>query len=150
MEAATQAPASLDRVVQARQAIKDARTVKRHAWEKEDLVLEESQKKLDQFILSILNANGASSIATEHGTAIRSLKLKPSAADWNAIWEWMKANDAAELLERRLKTTFIKEYMEEHDGAIPPGINVLREYEVTVRRPRDPAPGGSPAGQGEE
>lgn len=151
----------LDKVVQARQAIKDARTTKRHAWEKEDLALEEDQHKLDMLLLQMLNAQGASSIATGYGTVIRSLKLKPSAADWGAIWEWMKENDAADLLERRLKTAFIKEYMEAHktvdaegretQGPPPPGINILREYEVSVRRPTaKTASGGSPTEQGEE
>jgi hypothetical protein len=141
----------LDRVVQARQAIKDARTVKRHAWEKEDLALEEDQKKLDTLLLDMLNKNGASSIATEHGTVIRSLKLKPSAADWGAIWAWAVANNGFEIVEKRLKAAFIKEYMDENDGAIPPGINVHREYEVSVRRPTaKPTSGGSPAAQGEE
>lgn len=137
----------LDRIVQARQAIKDARTVKRHAWEKEDLALEDDQKKLDMLLLGRLNEQGATSIATPHGTVIRSLKLKPSAADWSAIWEWVIADASrGELMERRLKTAFIKEYMEANDGAIPPGINLHREYEVSVRRPTSNKPAsGSPA-----
>lgn len=126
---------NIGRVVQARQAIKDARTVARHAWETADAALEADQDKLDTLMLSILNEQGASSIKTDFGTAIRTEKLKPSAADWNAIWTWMKENDAPDLVERRLKTTFIKQYMDEHENRLPPGINVHREYEVSVRRP---------------
>ena len=151
MQSATPPPTiPLDRIVQARQAIKDARTVKRHAWEQADAALEVEQHTLDMVLLGLLNSQGASSIATEHGTVIRSLKIKPSAADWGAIWDWMKENNAAELLERRLKTGFIKEYMEAHEGAVPPGINVVREYEVSVRRPNSTASGGSPASQTSE
>lgn len=154
MDANPQTPITipLDRVVQARQAIKDARTIKRHAWEKEDIALEEDQKKLDVLLLQLLNQQGASSIATEHGTVIRSLKLKPSAADWGAIWDWIVQDPArGELLERRLKTAFIKEHMEQNNGAIPPGINLHREYEVSVRRPNNKsASGGSPAEQDEQ
>jgi hypothetical protein len=129
------ATVSLDRVVQAFSAIRDARTVKRHAWEAEDVALEADQQKLKALMLGLLNENNATSIRTEHGTAYRREVLKPSAADWGAIWEWMKEHDAADLVERRLKVTFIKEYMEANEGALPPGINVHREYEVTVRRP---------------
>ena len=145
MEAVKTPPtqAAIDDVVRARQAIKDIRTVKRHAWEAEDADLEADQNRLDSYLLERLNALGASSVATDHGTAYRSLRIKPSAADWGAIWEWMKKNDAAELLERRLKSGFIKDYMEEHDGALPPGINVHREYVVAVRRPtKTPESGG--------
>lgn len=126
---------NLDRVVQAYNAIRDARTVKRQAYEKEDLALEEDQHKLKVLMLELLNANGAKSIATEHGTVYRTEKIKPSAADWNVIYAWIVADPARfEALEKRIKSTFVKTYMEENDGAVPPGINVHREYEVSVRR----------------
>lgn len=124
----------LDRVAQAYNAIRDARTAKRHAWEADDLLLEEQQTKLKVFLLSQLNALGAKSVATSSGTIYRAEKLKPSAADWGAVWRWMIDNDGMDLLERRLKTTFIKDYMEANDGALPAGVNIHREYDVVVRR----------------
>jgi hypothetical protein len=129
----------MDKIVQAHQAIKAARTAKRHAWEQEDADLEADQQKLKVFMLEILNATGTKSMVCEHGTVYRREVLKPSGADWGAIWDWMKEHDAADLVERRLKVTFIKDYMDQNDGAIPPGINVHREFEVSVRRPNDPS-----------
>lgn len=125
----------LGRVVEAHNAIKDARTAKRHAWEKEDAELEVQQNRLRAFLLDFLNKNDIKSVNTDHGTFYRTEKIKPSAADWGAIWEWMKANDAPDLMERRLKAAFIKEYMEAHGGTMPPGVNVYREYEISIRRP---------------
>lgn len=125
---------NLDRVVQAYNAIKDARTAQRHAWEKADLALEEDQHKLKVLMLDLLNKNGAKSIATDHGTVYRTEKLKPSAADWGAIWAWAVANDGFEIVEKRLKATFIKQYMDDNHGALPPGVNAHREFEVAVRR----------------
>lgn len=131
---------NIDKVVEAFSAIRDARTAKRRDWEKADLALEEDQRKLKVLMLELLNATGAKSIATEHGTVYRTEKVKPSAADWKAIHDWILEDpDRFELLEKRLKSTFVKTYMEEHDGHIPPGINVHREYEISVRR----AGGGS-------
>lgn len=133
-------PANLGQIVQAFSAIRDARTAKRHAWEKEDLALEEDQHKLKVIMLALLNANGAKSITTDHGLVYRTEKIKPSAADWNAVYAWINENpERFELLEKRLKSTFVKEFMEANDGAIPPGINVHREFEVTVRRPNTPS-----------
>ena len=147
MDTANPAPTefAIAQIVQARQAIKDARTIKRHAWEQEDEALERDQQLLDTVLLDQLNKIGASSVSTSHGTVIRSLKTRPAAVDWGAIWEWQKANDAADLVERRLKTKFITDYMEEHGGALPPGITVHREYEVSVRRPTKQTPPGGPA-----
>jgi hypothetical protein len=97
------ATVSLDKVVAAYNAIRDARAVRQKAHDEADLALETDQIKLKQVMLALLNQNGATSIVTAHGTAYRRKVIKPSAADWGAIWEWMKANDAADLLERRLK-----------------------------------------------
>lgn len=126
---------NLDTVVAAFSAIRDARTVKRQAYEREDAVLEEDQRKLKVLMLELLNQTGAKSIATAHGTVYRTEKIKPSAADWNVVYGWITENpERFELLEKRLKSTFVKQFMDEHDGAIPPGVNVHREFEVTVRR----------------
>lgn len=131
-----QRPVNLDQIVQAYSAIRDARAAKRHQWEAEDLALEEDQNKLKVYMLGLLNATGAKSINTEHGTVYRSEKIKPSAADWPAIYAWIAENpERFELLEKRLKSTFVREHMEEHEGAAPPGVNVHREFEVSVRRP---------------
>lgn len=134
--AAPKPAANLDMIVQAFSAIRDARTAKRQAYEKEDLALEEDQRKLKVLMLELLNATGAKSIATEHGTVYRTEKIKPSAADWTTIYDWIAENpERFELLEKRLKSTFVKDFMEEHEGQVPPGVNVHREYEVSVRRP---------------
>lgn len=136
---------NLNRVVQAFNAIRDARTAKRHAWEAEDLALEEDQDKLKRLMLHLLNTTGAKSIATDHGTVFRTEKIKPSAADWSALYEWIVAQpDRFEALEKRIKATFIKQYMDENGGSLPPGVNVHREFEVSVRRPSSPA---SPASE---
>lgn len=124
------------RVVQAYNAIRDARTAKRHAWEKEDLALEEDQNVLKRLLLDLLNKNGAQSIKTDNGTAYRSLKTKPSVADWSAFYDWvMQDKDRFEAIEKRVKSTFIQQYMEENENQLPPGVNCHQEYEVAVRRP---------------
>ena len=132
---ASSPPPNLDQIVQAYNAVRDARTVKRHAWEEADAVLEEDQNKLKAWMLKILNETGAKSIATDHGTAYRVEKVRPSAADWSAFYAWVIEDpERFEALEKRLKATFIRQYMDEHDGRLPPGVNVHREFEVNVRR----------------
>lgn len=133
-------PANLGQIVQAYSAIRDARTAKRRDYEAADLALEEDQHKLKVIMLALLNSNGARSINTDHGTVYRTEKIKPSAADWSAVYAWIGENpERFELLEKRLKSTFVKDFMEENEGAIPPGINVHREFEVAVRRPNTAA-----------
>lgn len=130
---------SLDKVVQAYAAIRDARAAKRQQFDAEDAVMETDQHKLKALMLQLLNETGAKSIATDHGTAYRSEKIKVAAADWNVIYDWIREDpDRFEALEKRLKSTFVKQYMDDNDGAVPPGMNVHREYEITVRRAPGP------------
>ena len=126
---------NMDRLAQAFLAIKDCRTVKRHAWEAEDLELERQQDMLKLVMLQKLNEIGGKSVNTDHGTIIRTEKVRPSAADWSALYSWIVQDPARfEALEKRIKSTFVSQFMEENDGALPPGVNVHREYEVAVRR----------------
>jgi hypothetical protein len=50
------------------------------------------------------------------------------------FYVWIKDNDAFDALERRVKKSFIATYMEDNKGELPPGISVMQEYTVTIRR----------------
>lgn len=137
---------NLGRLVQVYTAIRDARTAKRHAWEAADLELETDQDKLKVVMLDILNRTGANSIATDSGTAYKQEKVKPSVADWSAFYDWvLEDKERFEAIEKRIKSTFVKEFMDQNEGALPPGVNVIREYEITVRRPSDKSSGNNPS-----
>ena len=61
----------------------------------------------------------------------------PTGQDWEAFYDWIKEHDAFDALERRIKRTFVSKYMDDNDGAIPPGVNVFRRYTVEVRKNND-------------
>lgn len=135
MATAPQLP-NLDKLAEAFMAIKERRTELKRAWEAEDMQLEAAQSKLKAAMLHVMNVTGGDSVRTSHGTIIRTLKIKPSAADWSAIYGWIVENpERFELLEKRVKSTFVSQYMDEHEGQLPPGVNVHQEYEISVRRP---------------
>lgn len=129
----------LDQIVQVWSAIRDARAAKRQVYEAEDLQLESDQQTLKAIMLDLLNKQGAQSVVTGHGTVYKSLKVKPSAADWSEVYRWIGQDpERFEMLEKRLKSTFVSQYMEDNEGVAPPGVNVIKEYEVAVRRPKAP------------
>jgi hypothetical protein len=124
----------LGQVARAYINLRDARTKLRQDYDAQDASLKEAQAKLDAVMLDHLNKHGMDSVKTAAGTFYRQEEITPSAADWNALYEWIKDNDAWDALERRIKKTFVKEFMEGHNGGLPPGISVFREYVVRVRR----------------
>jgi hypothetical protein len=82
-----------------------------------------------------LQSANANSVATPHGTFYRQEEVKPSGSDWDALYRWIAENNEFEMLERRIKKTAVAEYMERHEGRLPPGVSVHREYVVRVRQP---------------
>lgn len=124
----------LGTVTKAHINIRDARSALRKQYEEEDAKLKEAQLKLESAMLDHLNRHGMDSVRTAAGTFYRQEEITPSASDWNALYDWIKDNDAWDALERRIKKTFIKEYQEAHGGGLPPGVSVFREYVVRVRR----------------
>lgn len=124
----------LAKIVQVHLKIRDKRALLKKAFEAEDAVLKGNQSRLEGELLRFLQENNTDSANTAFGTFYRQEDITPSATDWDAFYKWVAANDAFDALERRLKKTFVKEYMEAHEGELPPGVAVYREYVVRVRR----------------
>lgn len=104
------------------------------AYEEEDDKLKADLAKIEAVLLNHLNTTNTDAVRTEAGTFYRQQEIIPSASDWQAFYDWIKENDAFDALERRVKKTFVSEYMEAHEGAIPPGVSVYRTFVVRVRK----------------
>lgn len=133
------APPTVDlaKVIETYIKIRDARGVLKREFEAKDAELKGDLEKLEGFMLGHLNQHGMESVRTEAGTFYRQEDIRPNIVDDVAFYTWVKENDAFDALERRVKKTFVSEFMETHEGGLPPpGINVSREYVVRVRRPQ--------------
>jgi hypothetical protein len=128
-------PFDLNAVVNAFLKIREARSAAKKEFDEKDGQLKASQVRLEAVLLDHLNKAGAESVRTEAGTFFRQEDIKPAAQDWNAFYDWIKEHNAFDALEKRITKTFIKEFMETNDGALPPGVSVFREHVVRVRRP---------------
>lgn len=124
-------------VVRAYRKIRAERSANTKAYEARDLQLKTMLERLEGAMLAHLNATKSKSINTEEGTFYKQEDIMPSAADWPTIYRWIGENDAFEMLEKRLTKKVVKQYMDDNDGAAPPGINVQREWVVRVRKGND-------------
>lgn len=114
--------------------IRDARANLKRDFDAQDAKLKGDLTKIEGFLLKFLQDNNTDSIKTNIATIYRQEDITPTAGDWDAFYQWVRENDAFDALEKRIKKTFINEYMEAHDGGVPPGVSVYREYKVRVRR----------------
>jgi len=124
----------MNRLVRAHLAIRDKRKELADQFNAEDKDLREKQDRLEAEMLRFMQDSGSDSVRTDAGTIYRQESVKPAASDWDAFYNWVKEHDAFDALEKRIKATFVKEYMEENDGDTPPGVSVHREHVARVRR----------------
>lgn len=116
--------------------IRDAKSAKAKEYDAEIAVLDGQLKKISTELLRRTQERHNTGIATDFGTVYIAETLKTSCADWGVFYDWIqKTPNGFEFLEQRIKAGSVKDYMEKNDGALPPGVNVFREFEARVRKP---------------
>lgn len=125
-----------DDLVQAYLALRLERDSLKRDYEVKDEEVKGQMAVLEQELLKICNDTNATSIKTNKGTVIRKLNERFFCSDWDNFRDFIVDNQAVDLLERRIHQGNFKEFMSQHEGdGLPPGVNVMREYGVTVRKP---------------
>jgi len=124
-----------DELVEAYLSIRTQRERIAREYEAADAALKEDMSKLEAVMLDMCNAVNADSIKTKHGTVMRKLNERFFCQDWENFYKFVVDNEAPHLLERRIHQGNFKEYMKDHDNdGLPPGVNVMREFGVSVRK----------------
>lgn len=80
-------------------------------------------------------AMGVASVRTEQGTVTLGTKTRYNTQDWDAFKEFVKDNDAIDLLEKRIAQTNMATFLKDNPGTVPPGLNSFTEYTISVRKP---------------
>lgn len=114
------------------------------------------QKKFDEFLkpfkteqaeiqdklLAMLNQTGGEAIKTEHGTASKSVIVTPKVEARDAYLDWLfalpdedwNAFGNAMLQIAAPQIDAVREYMENHEGQLPPGVTTSSFTRVNIRR----------------
>jgi hypothetical protein len=125
-----------DQLVETFITLRNERDRMRNEWDAKDSEVKEQMSVVEQALLSICNETNATSIKTDKGTVIRKLTERFFCSDWDNFREYVLEHQALELLERRIHQGNFKEFIAEREKeGLPPGVNVMREFGVTVRKP---------------
>lgn len=105
-------------------------------FESKDKILKNEMTVIEQSMLAICNTAKAESIKTGYGTVIRSTKERFTCNDWSNFKDFVLEHQAIDLLERRIHQGNFKTFLSENEQeGLPPGVNVMREFGITVRKP---------------
>lgn len=92
-----------------------------------------AMSQLEVMMLDILNATGAESMRTNSGTMFKTMRTSTKVMDWSATLEFIKTNNAWDLLEARVSKVAVEAIMAETQQPIP-GVATNREIVLNVRR----------------
>ena len=126
---------NLETLVETYLDIRTERQVLLRDFEAADSKLKEDMEKLEAAMLTVCNSVNANSINTAHGTVIRKLNTRYVCKDWDNFKSFVLEHRALDLFEKRVHQGNFAQFMEGNkDSGLPPGIDVMRSYDVMVRK----------------
>ncbi len=126
----------MNELVKAYLTIRNEREKIESEYKERDMQLQADMAVLEREMLAGCNDMKVESLRTDSGTVIKSLKERYTCADRDNFNKFVLETGAVELFEARLHQGNFKEFMSErHHEGLPPGVNVMREFTITVRKP---------------
>lgn len=127
---------NMEELVKTYLTIRNEREKIESEYKQQDDALKAEMSLIEQSLLAGCNEINADSIRTSNGTVIKSLKERFTCSDRDNFNKFVLETGAVELFEARLHQGNFKQFMaERHADGLPPGVNVMREFTVTVRKP---------------
>lgn len=135
MEPSTEAPqVPTEKLVKAYIKMRDARAALSTEYEAKDKEIKDQMDLIEHTLLDVCKRAGADSIKTGAGTIIRGVRISYWTSDWESMHNFVKENQALDLLERRVAQKAMGEFLKANPDKMPKGMNVETKYTVTVRR----------------
>ena len=127
---------NLDELVKIYLTIRNERDRLEADWKVKVKEIENELTLLSQQMLAVCNESNATSIKTKQGTVIKKLSERYTVSDGNSFRKFVMENNAPELFEARISQGNFKEFIaERQEDGLPPGVNVMREFTIQVRKP---------------
>ena len=136
-----------DELVSAYVLLRDKRAARKEEFESKDSLYADRLDKIQGELLRRQNERGIDQIKVAGvGTAFKTTKMIAQCADWGVFFNWCVSQvqehtaagtDPTEVFaffQKRLTVDTVKQYMEAHEGGVPPAVNAITQYAVSVRR----------------
>ncbi len=97
-------------------------------------VIKAKMEKLEAWIKEQADTQGVTSFKTKHGTAFLTTTDYANVADWDALLNFIRENEAFDLFEKRVSKVAVRGYIDQ-TKAVPPGVNYGTRLDVNIRKP---------------
>jgi hypothetical protein len=96
--------------------------------------IKEKLEQIEAWVKEQADVQGVTSFKTKHGTAFLTTSDYANVADWDAVLEFIRENEAFDMLEKRISKIAVRGYIEANKE-VPPGVNYGTKLEVNIRKP---------------
>ena len=95
--------------------------------------LKEKMLALETWLTLKADEAGLENIKTAHGTAYWSIIASAKVANRDTFLDFVRKEEAYDMLENRVSKEAVKSYMEAHDGLVPPGVDFMQIRKFNLR-----------------
>lgn len=124
----------VDDVIAAYMRLRDKKESMEAAVKEQTKELKEKMEKLEAWIKEQADIQGVTSFKTKHGTAFLTTTDYANVADWDAVLNYIRENDAYDMLEKRVSKVAVRGYIDANKS-VPAGVNYGTKLEVNIRKP---------------
>ena len=128
---------NLEETVKVYLKIRDAIEDLKERQDTEMKALKAQFQVVSDVILEFCNSQNLDSVKTSAGTISRRVSSRYWTNDWDSLYRVIKEHDVPHLLHKRIHDGNMRQFIEEHPEAFPPGLNSSSEYTVQIRKPTD-------------
>ena len=125
----------LDKLAKIYRKMRDRVSELTREYDTEVEIIKAQQAEIATAMKEQMQALGVTSVRTDQGTVVLSVKTRYSTSDWDSFKSFVMEHDALDLFEKRIAQTNMKQFLEENPGVVPPGLNSNAEYDISVRKP---------------
>ena len=90
--------------------------------------------KIEAWLKEKADADGVTSFKTDHGTAFLTTTDFANVADWDAVLDFIRKEEAFDMLEKRISKTAVRGYIDANKE-VPPGITYGTKLDINIRKP---------------
>ena len=97
--------------------------------------LKAQQEEIKFAMKDQMKTMGVKSVQTTYVTVSLVTKTRYSTQDWDSFKRFVIEHEVVDLLEKRIAQTNMANFLEENPTLVPPGLNSMTEFDITVRKP---------------
>ena len=125
----------LDKLAQIYRKIREKIDTLTKEYDTQVETLKAQQEEIKFAMKDQMKTMGVKSVQTTYGTVSLVTKTRYSTQDWDSFKRFVIEHEVVDLLEKRIAQTNMANFLEENPTLVPPGLNSMTEFDITVRKP---------------